>query len=75
MLADAAGRPKDVASFIQSTTIRMCGLRGHGDEEGILADGRRIEYVATKFRSIVEDLQQQADGESQAASGAEVGST
>ena len=42
MLADAAGRgsgrPKDVTPFIQATTVRMCGLRGHGDEEGFLAD-------------------------------------
>ena len=48
VLADAAGRgsgrPKDVSSFIQSTAIRMCGLRGHGDEEGILADALNTHF-------------------------------
>ena len=52
VLADAAGRgsgrPKDVTSFIQATTVRMCGLRGHGDEEGIF--GRRIEYALQRGR-------------------------
>ena len=48
VLADAAGRgagrPKDVTSFIQATTVRMCGLRGHGDEEGILADALNTHF-------------------------------
>ena len=48
VLADAAGRgsgrPKDVTSFIQSTTVRMCGLHGHGDEEGILADALNTHF-------------------------------
>ena len=39
VLADAAGRgsgrPRDVTPFIQATTVRLSGLRGHGDEEGI----------------------------------------
>ena len=48
VLADAAGRcagrPKDVTPFIQATTVRMCGLRGHGDEEGILADALNTHF-------------------------------
>ena len=48
VLADAAGRgagrPKDVTSVIQATTVRMCGLRGHGDEEGILADALNTHF-------------------------------
>ena len=48
VLADAAGRgagrPKDVTAVIQATTVRMCGLRGHGDEEGILADALNTHF-------------------------------
>ena len=61
VLADAAqkatGKPKEVCTFIQATVIRLAGLRGHGGEEGILADalnthfmrgGRSMEVQETK---------------------------
>ena len=48
VVGDAAGqgsgRPKDITSFIRATTVRMCRLRGHGDEEGILADALNTHF-------------------------------
>ena len=49
VLADAAqkatGKPKEVSTFIQATVIRLAGLRGHGGEEGILADALNAHFM------------------------------
>ena len=48
VLTDAAqkatGKPKEVDAFIQATIIRLAGLRGHGGEEGILADALNTHF-------------------------------
>ena len=48
VLADAAqkatGKPKEVNAFIQAAIIRLAGLRGHGVEEGILADALNTHF-------------------------------
>ena len=50
VLADAAqkatGKPKEVDAFIQAAVIRLAGLRGHGDEDGILADALNTHFAA-----------------------------
>jgi len=49
VLADAAqkatGKPKEVDAFIQAAVIRLAGLRGHGGEEGILADALNTHFM------------------------------
>ena len=48
ILADAAcsssGRAKDVSAVTQATIVRMAGLRGHGGEEGIMADAMNFHF-------------------------------
>ena len=48
-LADAAqkatGKQKEVSIFIQAVVIRLAGLRGHGGEEGILADALNTHFM------------------------------
>ena len=48
ILADAAcsssGRPKDVSAVTQATIVRIAGLRGHGGEEGIMADALNFHF-------------------------------
>ena len=50
VLADSAqkatGRPKEVDVFIRATVVRLAGLRGHGGEEGILADALNTHFEA-----------------------------
>ena len=47
-MADAAcsssGRAKDVSAVTQATIVRMAGLRGHGGEEGIMADAMNFHF-------------------------------
>ena len=56
ILADAAqkatGKPKEVSAFIQATVIRLAGLRGHGGEEGILADALNTHFIGGGSRSM-----------------------
>ena len=48
ILADAAssssGRPRDVSAVTQAAIVRMAGLRGHGGEEGIMADAMNFHF-------------------------------
>ena len=48
VLTDAAqkatGKPKEVEAFIQATVVRLAGLRGHGGEDGILADALNTHF-------------------------------
>ena len=50
VLSDAcvrsAGRPKGVDAFVQAATVRLVGLRGHGDEEGVLSDALNVHLAA-----------------------------
>ena len=48
VLADAAqkatGGPKEVDAFVQAAVVRLAGLRGHGGEDGILADALNTHF-------------------------------